>query len=215
VRKQTTIFGLSSYNRRQMTERAATMSIGMTELADHTSDVLRKLRSSRAGVLVTRRHKDVLVALLPPSAARHALEIPVRRLSRQTYSVINEVRKRGETATVTSRGKPVADIRPVDEEAARRFAATTAANSRAFMESLRGADKDLAAGRAVTLDDELIESLPKEGVRTKKRQPPRSTPRRTRQGLNPRTAAGSARKTTPAAARKGTSPRRKTAQRAK
>jgi antitoxin (DNA-binding transcriptional repressor) of toxin-antitoxin stability system len=135
------------------------MLIGMSELAEHTSEVLRKLGSNADGFLVTRRHTDVLAAITPAGTTRHALEVPVRRLSRDTYAVINEVRDRGEAATVTNRGKPIADIRPVGEEEALRFAASVAAQSREFMESLHEADRDLAAGRAVMLDDELIESL--------------------------------------------------------
>src|SRR4051794_9520138 len=179
-----------------------TMLIGMNELAAHTSEVLRNLSSSD-GFLVTRRNTDVLAAITPAGGTRHATEVPVRRLSRETYAVIDEVRKSGEAATVTNRGAPVADIRPVGEDDARRFAAAVAAQSREFMDSLREADRDLAAGRAVTLDDELIESLrPASRARAQ-----RTTRRRKKQGVNPRT--GTAADTRVAA----TASRRKTAQR--
>src|SRR3954468_17951996 len=168
-----------------------TMLIGMNELAAHTSEVLRNLSSSD-GFLVTRRNTDVLAAITPAGGTRHATEVPVRRLSRETYAVIDEVRRSGEAATVTNRGAPVADIRPVGEDDARRFAAAVAAQSREFMDSLREADRDLAAGRAVTLDDELIESLrPASRSRSRSRsRSQRTTRRRKKQGVNPRTGTG-------------------------
>lgn len=144
------------------------MQIGMNELADHTSEWLRKLRTSGEGLLVTRR-QDIVVAITPARGVRHALEVPVRRLSRDTYSVIEEVRKRGEAATVTNRGTPVAVINPVSPEEERRYAAAMAAQSRKFMAKLRRADRDLEAGRAVTLDDALLEALPQDSPRI--RQP--------------------------------------------
>jgi antitoxin (DNA-binding transcriptional repressor) of toxin-antitoxin stability system len=139
------------------------MMIGIGDLATHTSKVLRHLRSSGEGVLVTRRYVDVLAAITPATVARHDFEVPVRRLSRNTYEVMDELRRRGEGATVTHRGEPVATISPVGEAAATQFAATLARHSREFMESLREADEDLAEGRAVTVDDDFIDSLPERG----------------------------------------------------
>jgi antitoxin (DNA-binding transcriptional repressor) of toxin-antitoxin stability system len=138
------------------------MLIGMNDLAEHTSEWLRQLRSADEGLLVTRRNKQLLVSITPARGARKALEFPVRQLSRATYSVIKEVIVKGEAATITSRGTPIAEINPVSPEEERRDAAAVAVQSKEFMDSLRRADEDLAAGRAVVLDDALIKTLPKE-----------------------------------------------------
>jgi antitoxin (DNA-binding transcriptional repressor) of toxin-antitoxin stability system len=144
--------------RRQLKERSAVL-IGMNELAAHTSEQLRRLRRTGEGLLVTRRHTDVLVAITP-ATVRHAVEIPVRELSRHTYSVIDEIRSRGEAASVTKRGTPIATISPVEKEEALEFAAAVAAQSREFLARLERADRALAAGDAVLLDDALIDALP-------------------------------------------------------
>src|SRR4051794_971596 len=152
------------------------MLIGINEFSANATKLMRTLASSD-GFVVTKHNRDILVAITP-GGVRHADEIPMRRLSRNTFDVVKEVRKSGKPATITKRGEPVAEISPVSATAARKHAAAVAASSQRILAGLKQADADFAAGRAIDLDDEFIESLPKSrsrSTRQRTRKPKRST----------------------------------------
>ncbi len=76
--------------------------------------------------------------------------ISLRDLSRKAGRVISEVSRTRRPALVTSRGKLVAAVVPVDDEA---VADWVLANAPEFVASMAEAEDDLAAGRIVTIDD--------------------------------------------------------------
>lgn len=187
------------------------MQIDMTELKVHTSALLRKASASGEGFLVTRRGRVPMVAIHPVNQIRHRDQIPVRKLSRETSAVVRAISRRGRPATITNRGAAVAEISPLTAEDERRYVAAMAAQSAEFMASLRQADRDLADGRAILLDDELLATLPENRSRSRRssrsgRSKSRSASARTERTTEAR-AVSRSRSTRPPSARASSSPR--------
>lgn len=74
--------------------------------------------------------------------------VTLRELSRSTGRVLAEVSRTRRPALVTNRGKLVAAVVPVDDEA---VADWVLANAPEFVGSMRAAEEDLGAGRTLTL----------------------------------------------------------------
>ena len=74
----------------------------------------------------------------------------MRELSRNAGRVVAEVSRTRRPALVTNRGKLVAAVVPVDDEA---VADWVLANAPEFVGSMRAAEEDLRAGRTLTLDE--------------------------------------------------------------
>ena len=81
--------------------------------------------------------------------------VSIRSLTRNASSVVDEVTRTGRPALVTKRGKLVAAVVPIDEDDLEDY---VLANSPDILASLTEADEDLAAGRAVPLE-EFLNSL--------------------------------------------------------
>jgi prevent-host-death family protein len=76
--------------------------------------------------------------------------VTLRELSRSTGRVVAEVSRTRRPALVTNRGKLVAAVVPVDDEA---VADWVLANAPEFVGSMRAAEEDLRARRTLTLDE--------------------------------------------------------------
>lgn len=74
--------------------------------------------------------------------------IGLRELGRSLSAVIHEVRESGEPTVITDRGRPVALISPIDEDALEDF---ILANAPAFVSGMATADEELRAGETTSL----------------------------------------------------------------
>lgn len=98
--------------------------------------------------------------------------VNIRQLARSTSRVIGTVARTKRPAIVTRGGRPVAVVTALDEGELEDW---VLANAPEFVRGMRQADKDLAAGRAVLLEDALA-TLKQARRRTpRKRQATRST----------------------------------------
>lgn len=80
--------------------------------------------------------------------------VGIRELARQVSHLVSEVEASREPAVITRRGRPVALIVPVDAAALEDF---VLANAPEFVEGLRAADAELAAGATRPLSAVLDE----------------------------------------------------------
>lgn len=80
--------------------------------------------------------------------------VNVRQLARRTSSVIGDVARTGRPAVVTKAGRPIVVVSPIDADA---FEDWMLANAPEFVRGMRQADRDVAAGRVVALEDALEE----------------------------------------------------------
>lgn len=142
------------------------MQISINEFSTHASALISDRVQAGLSLLITRRHKELVVAITPWGGGENR-EVPMRELSRDTFNVFAEVKATNEPVTITKRGQPVGEIVPVSAEDERRFAASVAAQSAEFAASLSRADADLASGRATLVDDDFIAELPEYGASTK------------------------------------------------
>lgn len=76
--------------------------------------------------------------------------IGIRELARQVSRLVGDVESSREPAVITRHGRAVAMIVPVDAGALEDF---VLANAPEFVESMRDADRELAAGRTRPLSD--------------------------------------------------------------
>ena len=76
--------------------------------------------------------------------------VSIRDLANKASAVVDEVAKSGKPAVVTKRGKPVAAVVPIDPDALDDW---VLANAPEYVKARREADRDLANGRTVSLDD--------------------------------------------------------------
>ena len=137
-------------------------SIGINELSIHANKLIRELGGRVDSILVTRHHRDLLVAIMPSRGrAMQRRSVGMREFSRSTFAVLDQVHSTGEAVTLTNRGRPVGEIVPISSDDAARYAATMAAQSSEFLLSLRHADTDLEMGEAKELK-EFIDSLPED-----------------------------------------------------
>jgi prevent-host-death family protein len=87
--------------------------------------------------------------------------VGIRQLARNASAIIRDVSKTGMPTVVTDRGKPVGVIYPFDEEDLEDY---LLANLPGLAERLERADRDLAEGKTISLD-ELISRLESEDAR--------------------------------------------------
>lgn len=78
--------------------------------------------------------------------------VNMRELARSTSRVVESVHRTGKAALVTRGGRPVVAVIPIDAAALEDW---ILAQTPAFVASLRTADADLRAGRALSLDEFL------------------------------------------------------------
>jgi len=78
--------------------------------------------------------------------------VNMRELARSTSRVVDSVHRSGKATLVTRGGRPVVAMIPIDEGALEDW---VLAHSPAVVASLRTADADLRAGRAMSLDEFL------------------------------------------------------------
>ena len=82
--------------------------------------------------------------------------ITSRDLARQTRHVLDEVERTKKPAIVTRGGRPVVAVIRLDEAALEDFVLSTSIR---YLADMQAADRDLAAGATVSLDD-LVKELP-------------------------------------------------------
>lgn len=87
--------------------------------------------------------------------------VGIRQLARNASAIIHDVSKTRTPTIVTDRGKPVGVIYPFDEEDLDDY---LLANLPGLAERLEQADRDLAEGKTISLD-ELISRLESEDAR--------------------------------------------------
>jgi prevent-host-death family protein len=75
--------------------------------------------------------------------------IGLRELGRSLSAVVREVRESGEPTVITERGRPVALISPIDEDALEDF---ILANAPAFVAGMASADEELRKGETRSLN---------------------------------------------------------------
>lgn len=80
--------------------------------------------------------------------------VGIRDLARRASAIVRDVRETGQPTIVTDRGRPVGVLYPIDPGALEDF---VLANAPEFVTSMREADEDLAAGRALSLDAVLAD----------------------------------------------------------
>ena len=78
--------------------------------------------------------------------------VNMRELARSTSRVVDSVHRSGKAALVTRAGRPVVAMIPIDDAALEDW---VLAHSPAFVASLRTADADVRAARAMSLDEFL------------------------------------------------------------
>lgn len=78
--------------------------------------------------------------------------VNIRELARSTSRVIGAVARTKRPALVTKGGRPVAIVSAVDAEELEDW---VLANAPEFVEGIRRADAELAAGKTISLDDFL------------------------------------------------------------
>lgn len=88
--------------------------------------------------------------------------VNIRELARRTSEVVDAVASTKRPALVTRRGRPVAAVIPIDGAALEDW---ILANAPEFVEGMRRADRELRAGKTVSLDA-LLAGL---GRQTKRR----------------------------------------------
>lgn len=93
--------------------------------------------------------------------------VGIRQLARNASAIIRDVSKTRMPTVVTDRGKPVGVIYPFDEEDLEDY---VLANAPEFIARREQADRDIAEGRAIPLE-ELLERFGVEDAAT----PPPST----------------------------------------
>jgi prevent-host-death family protein len=71
--------------------------------------------------------------------------VRIRDLANKTSAVVDEVDTSGQPVLATKRGKPVAAVVPIDQDALDDWAL---ANAPDFVKARHDADRDLATGRA-------------------------------------------------------------------
>lgn len=76
------------------------------------------------------------------------MAISIRELRNRLTQVLRDIEEDGEPVVVTRRGRPTALILPIDTPEAEDF---VLANAPEIVASLREADRDLRAGRTITL----------------------------------------------------------------
>jgi prevent-host-death family protein len=79
--------------------------------------------------------------------------VGIRQLARNASAIIRDVSKTGMPTVVTDRGKPVGVIYPFDEEDLEDY---ILANAPEFVARRKQADRDIAEGKAIPLE-ELLE----------------------------------------------------------
>ncbi len=87
--------------------------------------------------------------------------IGMRDLARRTNEVVERIERTKKPALLTRRGKPVALIIPVDEDAFEDFVLS---NAPEFVTAMTGADKALREGSTINWEDAEHEFLPREGA---------------------------------------------------
>lgn len=80
---------------------------------------------------------------------RHIEVVNVRELARNTGRVLEEV-EGGAYLLITRKGRPVATVTPISKEALEDF---VLAHAPEFVQSLAEADREIAAGRTISLSD--------------------------------------------------------------
>jgi len=88
--------------------------------------------------------------------------VGIRQLARNASAIIRDVSKTGKPTVVTDRGKPVGVIYPFDEEDLEDY---ILANSPELAKRLERADRDIAEGKTITLE-ELLTRFGSEGTAT-------------------------------------------------
>jgi prevent-host-death family protein len=78
--------------------------------------------------------------------------VGIRQLARNASAIIRDVSKTGKPTVVTDRGKPVGVIYPFDEEDLEDY---ILANSPELAKRLERADRDLAEGKTIPLEELL------------------------------------------------------------
>ena len=81
-------------------------------------------------------------------------QVSIRELQRNAGGVLKDVASSGRPALITSHGKPVAAVVPLNETDLEDWVLATAAE---FVASRRQADAELAAGETTSLDEFLAE----------------------------------------------------------
>jgi prevent-host-death family protein len=84
--------------------------------------------------------------------------ISSRDLARRTRDVLDEVEKTKTPAIVTRSGRPAVAVIPLDEGALEDYVLSTSIR---YLTDMRDADRDLAVGATVSLDDVMKELPPK------------------------------------------------------
>ena len=78
--------------------------------------------------------------------------VGIRQLARNASAIIHDVSKTGKPTVVTDRGKPVGVIYPFDEEDLEDY---ILANSPELAKRLERADRDIAEGKMISLEELL------------------------------------------------------------
>jgi prevent-host-death family protein len=92
--------------------------------------------------------------------------VNIRELARDTSRVVSDVAASGRPAIITRGGKPVATLMPID---ATELEDWILANDPALVKSYAEADKDLAAGRSISLDRYLAEQRKRDAATARRR----------------------------------------------
>lgn len=98
--------------------------------------------------------------------------VNIRELARSTSRVVDSVHRSGKATLVTRGGRPVVAMVPIDEDALEDW---VLAHSPAVAASLRAADADLRAGRAMSLDEFLARNPARRTASAAKRVGARSS----------------------------------------
>jgi len=128
--------------------------VSLQEFADHTATYVR---GAKERTLVTRDGVPAIAVTPvknPRRPTKKAFGLTMRELSRETHRAVREIENKSE-AEVTYRGKVTAKIEKIDQDA---FAAWMLATAPQFVESMRHADADFAAGKDKPLS-EFIDRL--------------------------------------------------------
>lgn len=83
--------------------------------------------------------------------------VNMRELSRRTSGVVDEMRSRKRPTLVTRGGRPVAALVPIDPTALEDWVLATAPT---YVAGMRAADRELRAGKTVSLDSVLHRHRP-------------------------------------------------------
>lgn len=92
--------------------------------------------------------------------------VNIRELSRRTGAVVSAVSRTKRPALVTRSGRPVAAVVPIDKSQLEDW---ILANAPEFVASMAEAERDVRAGRTVTLAELLHEARPRSKRSAKRR----------------------------------------------